>query len=506
VWPNFYDCSIDILTKAYEQVIPGSIDADTQVDKVQFPSVLGSVYWYAKLHRTFAEVLASRRPSSGRHSGERACKSCGSLLLPDSDFCRRCGAKWIHESLADDELSKQELRTFDWCISLSDHEVDVLWSQLDKAHVGRVKIHELCVAMYLRLGRAEAMASGFFHFFDYNHDGRIFADEWLSRFDSLDQNGSGQVSRMEWINSGLEAGLFDAIKAGSASTRHMTRVDWANALAKCDADADGYVTVREFCNVLGHPIHGHHEVLGHPIHGYHELLGLAGLPLTHASSLDAEGSTQHLATRDKKKTLGDFDQLEKQMKRICFSPRDKMFEKMWGLLDQNRKGSVSLQEAEKMVVEVFPLLSYKPALTQAFQDSTGRTPGTLQSPRSGGPRICRNCGNQLKDDSLYCRKCGARVEVEEAAAVVEKEEMKKYLLNAFYYNKFFWLFNVVGANRPMDFQQWHFCSTLSGEKLMPNASRAEFAGLGRFVDGQVPFEAFCAYIVAKQCLLSGVTL
>jgi len=400
VWPGFYDCSIDILTKAYEQVIPGAIDADTQVDKTQFPSVLGSVYWFAKIHDDFSAVLAVRPPGAGVATGTggtRICRNCGNHLQDDSFYCRKCGTKWEdpEEPLAEGELCKAELRTFDWCMPLSDHEVDVLWRQIDKALLGKVKLHDFCIAMYQRLGRAEA-------------------DRW-------------------------------------------------------------------------------------------EALSLAGLPLSVASTMEAEGGALHQMA--KKKTLDDFDQLEKQIKRICFTPRDKMFQKMWELcccgLEHHHAGSTSLSYVEKMIAEVFPLLSYKPALLQAFRDTTGRTPGKSGIDPQSGVRVCNNCGNELKDDSLFCRKCGSKVEDD---AILEKEEMKKYLHTAFYYSKFFWLFNIAGVDARMDFQHFHFYSTLSGDKLMSSASRAEFNNLDKISDGQAPFEAFCAYFAAKQCLLSGVTL
>jgi len=404
VWPSFYDCSVDTLTKAFEQVIPGSIDSDTQVDKTQFPSVLGSVYWYAKIYDGFARILSVRRPGAGvacTPGGVRICRNCGNHLKEDSIFCRKCGTKWEdpEEPLADDEICKAEMRTFEWCLQLSEHEADVLWSQIDKSNLGKVKISEFCIAMYQRLGRAEA-----------------------HRWEALD---------------------------------------------------------------------------------------LFGLPLASSSASGGvgEGGALHV-TANKKKTLDDFDTLEKQIKRICFTPRDKMFQKMWELLDHDQVGSSRYVLVEKMIADVFPLLNYKPALAQAFTDATGRDLGlgSLQVHPVSGARICHNCGNELKDDSIFCRRCGTKIPDDEG--IVKKEELKNFLLKAFYYNKFFWLFNNNNNSSiaGMDFPKFHFCLAVSGEKLMTHAASAEFNNLGVTADGRPPFGAFCAWFAAKQCLLAGVSL
>jgi len=174
------------------------------------------------------------------------------------------------------------------------------------------------------------------------------------------------------------------------------------------------------------------------------------------------GDTATTGAMVKKKNFGDFDKLEKQIRDICAEPGNKGLNKLWKRIDFNGNGCVSLAEIDKWVVEQYPLLNHKPALIRAQQ-------ATLKA------------GNG--DDW------------------VQKKEFKSLLVNLFYFNKLFWLFDQAdeGKDRRMDFKEFQFCLSMCGIKLSPTKAKAEFDKVDVNGGGQVLFDEFCQYFVSKKC-------
>jgi len=174
------------------------------------------------------------------------------------------------------------------------------------------------------------------------------------------------------------------------------------------------------------------------------------------------GDTATAGSMVRKKQFADFDKLEKQIKDICNEPDMKGLKKLWRRLDFNGNNVVSLAEIDKWVVEQYPILNHKPALIRAQQ-------ATLKA------------GNG--DDW------------------VEKKEFKLLIVNLFYYNKLFWLFDQAdeGKDRRMDFKEFQFCLSMCGVKMGTTKAQSEFAKVDRNGGGLVLFDEFCQYFVSKQC-------
>lgn len=169
-----------------------------------------------------------------------------------------------------------------------------------------------------------------------------------------------------------------------------------------------------------------------------------------------------------KKNFDDFDKLEKKIKTICSSNNGRGIQKLWSTLDYNGNGLVSLAEFDKMVTERYPVLNHKPALMRAFQDA------------------------KASDQSRH---------TQHSEDFVTKREFKRLLTNLFYYNKLFWLFDQAdhGQDRRIDFKEWQWCLSMSGEMMSEAAARAEFRKIDRNGGGQILFDEFCAYFVQKKC-------
>jgi len=141
--------------------------------------------------------------------------------------------------------------------------------------------------------------------------------------------------------------------------------------------------------------------------------------------------------------------------------------KMWRKLDYNGNNIVSLAEIDKMVVElvaggVWPeWLNNKPALMRAYK------------------KTCLKDGNG--DDW------------------VQKHEFHALLLNIFWFNKLWKIFQHMaddgtGADRRMDFNEFSRGMSQLGLNLNDQEARAEFNKIDSNHGGQVLFVEFCAYI------------
>merc|ERR1712139_417931 len=101
---------------------------------------------------------------------------------------------------------------------------------------------------------------------------------------------------------------------------------------------------------------------------------MKSVPPTRAPTMGNRGQTSTLrsvgesASRNmtvKPKTFADFDEMEAKIKALCGDKAG--LRKMWGRLDYNGNGIVSLAEIDKWVLENYPLLNHKPALMRCYK-------------------------------------------------------------------------------------------------------------------------------------------
>jgi Ca2+-binding EF-hand superfamily protein len=187
---------------------------------------------------------------------------------------------------------------------------------------------------------------------------------------------------------------------------------------------------------------------------------------SHASKLAKKAASNPEATTGvvmRKKNFSDFDALEKKIKGLCSEGGNKGIQKLWKRLDFNGNNVVSLAEIDKWVVEVWPLLNHKPALMRAFK-------ATIEAGH-------------------------------DADEFVHKKDFKLLIVNIFYFNKLFWMFDQVDKDhdRRMDFEEFQWCMSMCGCKLSKRKMETEFRKVDTNGGGEILFDEFCMYFTQKQC-------
>jgi len=164
-----------------------------------------------------------------------------------------------------------------------------------------------------------------------------------------------------------------------------------------------------------------------------------------------------------KKCFKDFDDLEKIIHATIASR--KKLHKLWRRLDYNGNRIVSLAEIDKMVVEVYPILNHKPALMRAYKMTISK--------KGGG----------------------------DGDSWVEWKEFKRLLANLFYFNKIFWVFDMVDndKDRRLNFQEFKQVLTVCGTGMSEMQARQEFQKVDRNGGGIILFDEFCKYFTEAAC-------
>jgi Ca2+-binding EF-hand superfamily protein len=307
--------------------------------------------------------------------------------------------------------------------------------------------------------------------------------EWVNNKDSmqrayqktikLDGNGNDWVEKEEFHELLLNLFWFGHIHQvfEEIDTTHDDRIDFNEIMAgitklglnlseaqahvefeNMDADHSGMVLFAEFCAYVRRRVQPDHN----PAFD------------TDIVSGDKAGETLRKKHGDKathnnyvnKKSLEDFDNLEKKIKELIND--QEQLKKLWSRLDFNGNGVVSLAEVDKLIVQQYPLLNHKPALMRAFQ-------ATL---REGD-----------NDDW------------------VQKHEFKMLLGNLFYFNKLFWLFDQVDEDkdRRMTYNEFKWCMSVAGDKMSDAKCQAEFKKVDVNGGGIILFDEFCRYFTDKAC-------
>ncbi|CAE7651185.1 unnamed protein product [Symbiodinium pilosum] len=257
---------------------------------------------------------------------------------------------------------------------------------------------------------------------DTSHDGRINLEEFTAGMAQLDIHLSPEEARKEYSTIDMDHGGMILFTEFCAYIRHRIHPD-------SDPAFDADIVSKDKSNETLRKKHGDKATHGHFVN---------------------------------KKSLADFDKLEKQLKDILKANDQAQLKKMWKRLDFNGNNIVSLAEVGKMVNEQYPLLNHQPALMRAFK-------ATLE----------RGNGDEW----------------------VQKSEFKMLLGNLFYFNKLYWLFDQVDEDhdRRMTLKEFQWCMSVCGIKMSQAKCEAEFKKVDVNGGGIVLFDEFCRYFTDRQC-------
>jgi Ca2+-binding EF-hand superfamily protein len=155
--------------------------------------------------------------------------------------------------------------------------------------------------------------------------------------------------------------------------------------------------------------------------------------------------------------------IDNELQQLKLTTKDSLIQ-LWKCLDYNGNGVVSLAEIDKMVVEkiaggIWPnWLNNKPALMRAYKKTI------------------------LKDG--------------DGDDWVEKPEFHALLLNIFWFNKLFLVFQSIdtGADRRIDVNEFSAGMSKMGLNMSQQEAQQEFNKIDSNHGGQVLFVEFCAYV------------
>lgn len=158
------------------------------------------------------------------------------------------------------------------------------------------------------------------------------------------------------------------------------------------------------------------------------------------------------------KTMKQFDECEVKIKAMIKDQAQ--LKALWGRLDNNPNGMVSLAELGKWVRDQYPVLDHAPALNAAHAASHSVNPD-----------------------------------------FVTKKDFKTLLGNLFYFNKVFWIFDHSDADHDKRIDKHEFQQLLVAAGVTMNAKDvdAEFKKVDKDGGGVVLFKEFCQYISSKLC-------
>mmetsp|Transcript_66055 Transcript_66055/g.157959 ORF Transcript_66055/g.157959 Transcript_66055/m.157959 type:complete len:556 (+) Transcript_66055:96-1763(+) len=185
--------------------------------------------------------------------------------------------------------------------------------------------------------------------------------------------------------------------------------------------------------------------------------GGGGFTKARSDAIRRLGNKATQETHVKQKCFKDFDDLEAKIKALCADHAS--IKKMWHTLDFNGNGVVSLAEIDKWVVENYPLLNHKPALMRCYKQTMER-----------------------KDEFVHAR------------------EFKKLIVNLFYFNKLYWIFDQCnGEDRRMNLNEFKMCLSLCNCQVSDSEAQADFRNCDKNGGGVILFDEFCHYFASKAC-------
>ena len=165
-------------------------------------------------------------------------------------------------------------------------------------------------------------------------------------------------------------------------------------------------------------------------------------------------------TSARRKLRSEFDALETEFVGIAKDPTK--LRVLWARIDSNGNKKISLAEIDKVMVHRYPLLNNKPALMRAYKQT--------------------------------CLKDGG-----DGDAWIDPPEFPMLLLNLFYFNKLFRLFDDVDVDddRRLDMKEFEAGVSLLGLGLDSVDAAAEFARVDENGSGHILFDEFCVWYTGK---------
>jgi len=160
------------------------------------------------------------------------------------------------------------------------------------------------------------------------------------------------------------------------------------------------------------------------------------------------------------KSFAEFDKLENKIIRLCQDPAQ--LKKLWDDVDYNGNGDVSLAEFDKWVVENYPCLNNKLALTR-------------------------------------CYKCTIAIE-KKHDGFVHRRDFKRLVANLFYFNKLYWIFDHVdGDDRRITAQEFKQALALCNCNVSDAEAQRDFQACDSNGGGMILFDEFCRYFASRAC-------
>lgn len=277
--------------------------------------------------------------------------------------------------------------------------------------------------------------------------------EAKQEFAKIDGNGGGQVLFVEmcaYVRERVNPDAHAEFDADIVSGTHCGKVPKAHHSAS--HGGGGHVATREldFSAMSGS---GGGSGAG-------QSGGARGGPV---DTLRNSGGKPHAGTADnsfKQKTFRDFDELETKIKALCHDKAG--MKNVWSHLDYNGNGIVSLAEIDKWAVENYPLLNHKPAMMRCYK--------------------CTIKTGSHHDDWVH------------------RKDMKKMIVNMFYFNKLYWIFDECnGDDRRMTLPEFKQCVALCGTQMSDAECQTEFSKCDKNGGGMILFDEFCHYFASRAC-------
>jgi Ca2+-binding EF-hand superfamily protein len=167
-------------------------------------------------------------------------------------------------------------------------------------------------------------------------------------------------------------------------------------------------------------------------------------------------TTPHSSTS----AVGAFDVLEADF--IGIASDAVRLKELWQSMDSNNSKTISLAEIDKLMVSRYPLLNHKPALMRAYKQT--------------------------------CLKDGG-----DGDAYIDPPEFPMLLINLFYFNKLFRLFDDVDADddRRLDLIEFKAGIGMLDLGMSSKDAEAEFARMDGNSSGLILFDEFCVWYTSK---------
>jgi Ca2+-binding EF-hand superfamily protein len=352
-------------------------------------------------------------------------------------------------------------------LNMSPQEASAEFSKIDQNHGGQVLFVELCAYVRKRVNPDD----------NANFDADIMGGEHCEKAGYFTSKGTVQHHGFNSFHHGEHQTLsnHELAMAGmnNAMENHKHHIYHQHAAPHHHSHHHSpHVHTRDldFSSMMGPggmPMGAPGSPMGAPSSPMQRSLG--GPCKSCVNTLNSHTDTLRMcgdkATTDlhvKPKAMKDFDELEGQLKAMVRDHQGLV--KAWKDLDFNGNGVVSLAEMGKWTNEHYPLLNHAPALQRTYW--------------------CTIAGSSHSHHDGF----------------IHKVDFKRMLLNVFYFNKLFWVFDQCdGDDRRITLQEFKQVMTLCGVNMSPGDLQQEFNKCDKNGGGIILFDEFCHYFASKVC-------